>query len=308
MGDLAYFLRGYPLIVRFATNHIGFGRHSMFFAGAGISMPSGIPGGREVISKMRRLAGRKFDSLNEAVDQLRSEPKKLFKFIQWFNLRNWNAVPTYAHKRIIREMDKGHIVTLVTTNWDSLFEKAYVTYFKDHGFPPDKKLIICSSDEDLKHIREFDPDDIIVIYKIHGNPLYYECPMCYGPEKFRIFDPTISVDGRLKCRFHGVDLMPPKIVMPNERIDRSQRKLWDEVVDLTEDLPIVFVIGYSGHDEYILDQYAKRFQRKTFLIKPNISDDPIDPIVTDEMPSKGFECSADRFFVLIDDVLRKGWP
>jgi len=307
LGDLDVFLRSYPLILRFATTHICFHSHSTVFAGTGISMPAGVPSGHEVLSKIRELTGVQSNSLDDAVNQLRNEPDNLRRFIQWFNLRNWNAAPTYAHKRIIKEMNDGHIVALITTNWDSLFEKAYASYRMDWHFPPEKKLVICSSDEDLEHLRQLDPEDIIVVYKIHGNALYYECPMCLGPEKFRIFDPTISSTGTLKCSFHDVDLKPPRIVMPSERIDRSQSEVWDEVTKLTQDSPIVFVIGYSGSDNYILHDYVHRFQEKIFLIKPR-KGDPIDDLISAEEPTRKLGYDADGFFRLIDEIFKTGWP
>ena len=142
----------------------------ILFCGAGISVNSGIPLSKTLISEIiNKLSSKTFAKrFKKAIEELPLEMllgtiKENSEFSKVLNVF-MNSHPNMNHI-MVSELAKRRIVkTIVTTNFDTLIEQS----LKKSGLILDKDYLVFSDEQDFKNYSRNGLDDIINIIKIHG--------------------------------------------------------------------------------------------------------------------------------------------
>lgn len=110
----------------------------VFFCGAGISIPSGMPSFCSLVEKLCEEFGEEFtsDPLDQILDRLEHTKAKNFRpsLHKFLKIKRNAAVDTHVALTKLATNSQDNTVRLVTTNFDHLFEKAYKTLDRKHKF------------------------------------------------------------------------------------------------------------------------------------------------------------------------------
>jgi NAD-dependent SIR2 family protein deacetylase len=248
-------------------------KSSLCFVGAGVSIPAGVPGGAYFKRAIQEVTGNRSDSWNLLVKDLRKNRKAYERIRTWFVSVSREAEPTVAHQQIIRWWTIGNMRAVITTNWDFLLEEAWRRNFGKKG------LFVCCSDGDLRRAKK--TREKTILHKIHGSPLFHTCPRCRGVERFKFIDPRTHIKGSIFCSIHHEELNDPAMILPTECVDASQKEVWNQVLTLAKRASNILVMGYSGNDKYIFDEFMKPNKDKIYVIKP-LDSSPIEGLVRED--------------------------
>jgi len=258
-------------------------KNNMCFFRAGVSLHAGVPTGYHLKEAIRHLTNSGSSSWKDLSTALRNNQAAFQKFRRWFlrvtDVDITSATrPLFAHEWILKRWVAGNFSTVVTTNWDFLLERAWPTVL--HETRPSEDLFVCSSAVDLDYAKKMARK--YTLYKIHGNPLYYTCPQCRGATRFKYIDPTIDAGRPLLCSIHRAQLRDPAMILPTEEVDSAERQVWEHIRTMARGARRIFVIGYSGSDDYIRADLMKPNKQKLYVVKPVSGEDPIEELVSEE--------------------------
>jgi hypothetical protein len=260
------------------------GRSLAVLAGAGISRPSKLPLGGEIVAKIIQLLTERAECLGFKLSKgirnilLQIRPEIVFDVLQSnYKLNTFNAsglpmseilsgfkdaMPNGIHYFLAHLLSTGSASVVVTTNYDDLIEKAYSFARKLGGFP-DARPQVVSTVRDLARLNPGAAD----VFKIHGN-----------------------LDGRPKAspRFAVQHFAS----VPEKFLKRFQRIL--ETNDL-------LVLGYSGRDDFslkplLLSPLPRRSARRIFWIE-HLSPHATDILGLQTNPPREIIRSRDRRFL-----------
>lgn len=243
--------------------------------GAGLSIPSGIPGYREFLDNLTEEIGKTitpkdlFNSLHGNKNLFNIASSKFSNFLT-------HAKPGYAHLSAAECILSSYFSIVVNTNWDFLLESIFarVIDFAKMRFasPIDKKLLNLSldlivMDSDLKlslNEKKLDPQK--TIFKIHGSPLLYFCPYCTGAKRFRILEDII--DGKIYCARHPQKNMDSHVVFARTHFDQATPLIFDFITEMFKEAEQIILLGCGGCDQYIYDSLIQPNRQRIWTIAP----------------------------------------
>ena len=102
------------------------------FAGAGVSMPAGLPDFKGLVEKIEEKTGenKEEETEDQFLGRLHNEGIRVHKIASKILTEN-NPKPTTLHHNLLRLYDTADKVRIVTTNFDLLFRQAARKVFKD---------------------------------------------------------------------------------------------------------------------------------------------------------------------------------
>lgn len=116
------------------------GKKVVFFVAAGCSVPSGLPSASTLAESVAAKAwaasvqgaaladfklacfGTQDPTLDGVAEWFEQEDGNLDRFFDLLDIPSWRVRPNLAHAGMLRLAEEGLVSTILTTNWDELFE------------------------------------------------------------------------------------------------------------------------------------------------------------------------------------------
>ncbi len=180
-------------------------KHTVFFTGAGISTPSGIPDFRSPGSGL----WEKYDPFAVAsLSAFKNNPERFFDWIKPLYLQSKNAQPNSAHHAIAELERRGKAQSVITQNIDGLHHAA-------------------------------GSQNVITL---HGTVETATCPKCrHGYDGDKLLALYIERDELPVCRKCG-SLIKPDVILYEEPLPKDA---WEKAAREMRKAQAVFVVGSS---------------------------------------------------------------